>query len=69
MPKELEKSLAKAAKKKGLKGKRKAAYIYGTMNNMGVMKGNKMTKKGKKMDAKEMTKKMEKKHHGEVFMK
>jgi len=32
MPKELHKKLAKAARKKGLKGKRKKAYIYGTMN-------------------------------------
>ena len=35
MPKELEKRLAKRAKEKGLKGKRKDAYIYGGMRSMG----------------------------------
>ena len=33
MPKELEMRLAKIAVKKGLKGKRKDSYIYGTMRN------------------------------------
>lgn len=27
-------------------------YVYGAMNNMGAMKGNKITKKGKRMQAK-----------------
>jgi hypothetical protein len=31
MPKALHKKLEKSAKKKGLKGKRKKAYVYGTM--------------------------------------
>ena len=31
MPKKLHKALTKSANKKGLKGKRKAAYVYGTM--------------------------------------
>lgn len=31
MPKKMERRLKAAAKKKGLKGKRKNAYIYGTM--------------------------------------
>ena len=31
MPKKLHDKLAREAAKKGLKGKRKAAYIYGTM--------------------------------------
>jgi len=34
MPKELENKLAKLATKKGLSGKRKGAYIYGTMNKI-----------------------------------
>ena len=34
MPKKIEKALAKSAKKKGLKGKRKNAYIYGTLNKI-----------------------------------
>lgn len=35
MPKELEKKLAREAKKKGLKGKHADAYIYGTMRETG----------------------------------
>lgn len=35
MPKKMEKALKKSAKKKGLKGKRKNAYIYGTMRKAG----------------------------------
>jgi hypothetical protein len=31
MPKKLHRKLSRAASKKGLKGKRRAAYIYGTM--------------------------------------
>jgi len=31
MPKKLEKALEKEAKKKGLNGDRKNAYVYGTM--------------------------------------
>jgi len=34
MPKKIHDALAKSARKKGLKGKRKAAYIYGTMNKI-----------------------------------
>ena len=34
MPKELEQKLMKLATKKGLKGKRKNAYIYGTMQKV-----------------------------------
>ena len=47
MPKDLERKLKAQAKKKGYKGKRAARYVYGTMNEMGMMKGNKMTPKGK----------------------
>lgn len=32
MPKKMHKRLEKQAKKKGLKGKRKKAYVYGTLN-------------------------------------
>ena len=45
MPKKIEKALKKSASKKGLTGKRANAYIYGSLNNMGYMKGNKKTRK------------------------
>lgn len=45
MPKKMEKALLKAAKKKGLTGKKANSYIYGTMNKLGYMKGNKKTNK------------------------
>lgn len=35
MPKALHRKLAKKATKKGLKGKRKKAYVYGTMRKTG----------------------------------
>ncbi len=35
MPKEMEKKLKASAKKKGLKGKRAKAYVYGTMRKTG----------------------------------
>jgi len=35
MPKEMEKKLKKEAAKKGLTGKRKNAYVYGTMRKTG----------------------------------
>ena len=35
MPKELHDKLAREADKKGLKGKRRSAYIYGTMRDAG----------------------------------
>lgn len=35
MPKKLEKALEKQAASKGFKGKRKAAYVYGTMRKTG----------------------------------
>ena len=53
MPKLLEEMLAKEASKKGLKGKNKSSYIWGTMNKIGVVKGNKITAKGKAMEKKE----------------
>jgi hypothetical protein len=35
MPKKLEAKLKKMAVKKGLKGKRKNAYVYGTLRKIG----------------------------------
>lgn len=35
MPKKMERALKKTAKKKGLKGKRANAYIYGTLRKTG----------------------------------
>tara|TARA_B100001013_G_scaffold337110_1_gene256935 strand:- start:1382 stop:1492 length:111 start_codon:yes stop_codon:yes gene_type:complete len=35
MPKKVHKALKKSAKKKGLKGKKKNAYIYGALKKMG----------------------------------
>lgn len=52
MPKFLENTLNKAAASKGLKGDAADRYVYGAMNNMGAMKGNKETAKGAAMQAK-----------------
>ena len=35
MPKAMEKKLKREAKQKGLRGKRAAAYVYGTMRKTG----------------------------------
>lgn len=35
MPKKLEKALRKSAKRKGLTGEKKNAYIYGTLRKTG----------------------------------
>ena len=35
MPKKLEKALKKEASNKGLKGKRKNAYVYGSLRKIG----------------------------------
>lgn len=35
MPAKMEKALKKEAKKKGLKGKKAGAYVYGTMRKTG----------------------------------
>lgn len=50
MPESMERALRAEAKKKGLTGEDADRYVYGAMNNAGVMKGNKVTAKGKKMD-------------------
>lgn len=41
----MEMALLKEAKKKGLSKKRTGAYVFGTMNKLGYMKGNKKTNK------------------------
>lgn len=45
---DVEEKLKRGAAKKGLTGKRAAAYEYGTLNRIGLMKGNKTTAKGRK---------------------
>lgn len=52
MPQFLEDALSKAAAKKGFSRKRAAHYIYGAMNNIGAMRGNKITAKGAAMERK-----------------
>ena len=52
MPKFLEDDLRKFAAKKGKTGREADRYIYGAMNNMGAMKGNKETAKGAAMQRK-----------------
>jgi hypothetical protein len=47
MPKFMEERLEEAAEKKGYSGRREDAYVYGTMNKLGMMHGNKITAKGK----------------------
>jgi len=54
MPEFLEKALSKEASKKGFTGKRADRYVYGAMNNQGVMHGNKITSKGRAMERKHM---------------
>lgn len=52
MPKFLEKDLKAEAAKKGFKGKRADRYVYGALNNMKAMRGNRETAKGARMEAK-----------------
>lgn len=52
MPAFLEKKLKAEASKKGKTGRAAARYVYGAMNNMGAMHGNKETAKGKRMQKK-----------------
>lgn len=52
MPKFLEKKLKAEASKKGFKGKKADRYVFGAMNNMGAMRGSKVTAKGERMQAK-----------------
>lgn len=50
MPKRVENKLRKQFSKKGLKGERLDHAVYGTLNKMGLMKGSKITAKGKKAE-------------------
>lgn len=52
MPAFLEKDLESAAEKKGLSGKAEDRYVYGAMQNRGLIHGNKITPKGEALQAK-----------------
>ena len=52
MPQFIESALAKQAKKKGLMGEDADRYIYGALNNQGMMHGSKETPKGKAVQRK-----------------
>lgn len=52
MPKFLEDKLRAEAAKKGKRGRAADRYVFGTMNNIGAMRGNKETAKGAEMEAK-----------------
>lgn len=52
MPAFLESKLRTSATHQGLSGKRADRYVYGTMNNLGAMRGNQETAKGKEMEKK-----------------
>jgi hypothetical protein len=51
VPAALEAKLKAEAAAKGYTGERAAHFVYGTMNNMGAMHGNKETAKGRRMQA------------------
>lgn len=46
MPKELHRKLSREAKRRGLTGKRRDAYVYGTLNR--IEKGGSARRKGKR---------------------
>lgn len=52
MPAFLEAKLKAKAAEKGFTGRKAARYVYGAMNNMGAMRGNKETAKGRRMQKK-----------------
>lgn len=52
MPDFLIADLKRFAAKKGKSGKDADRYVYGAMNDMGVMRGNKETAKGREWDKK-----------------
>ena len=52
MPDFLESKLEAEASKKGFSGRRADRYVYGTMNRLGAMRGNKKTAKGLAMEKK-----------------
>jgi hypothetical protein len=57
MPAFLEAKLKSEAAKKGFAGRRAARYVYGAMNDMGAMRGNRETAKGAAMERKHEQKK------------
>ena len=61
MPRFLEQALRHEASKKGLKGKAADRYVFGSMNNLGAVKGNVETAKGREMEKKHMADKKEEK--------
>lgn len=48
----MEAILSREADKKGMSGRSKDRYIYGGMNNMGFMKSNKETDRGREAEQK-----------------
>lgn len=56
MPKFLENKLRAEASAHGMTGRDLSHYVYGAMNNIGAMRGNKETPKGARMDAKHAAK-------------
>jgi len=54
LPKFLENALRHEGRKKGLTGRHLNHYIFGAMNNLGAVKGNKITPKGEEMEKKHM---------------
>lgn len=52
MPKFLEDRLLASARKRGLRGSAAKRYAFGAMNNMGAVRGNKITAKGRAMQRK-----------------
>lgn len=52
MPQFLKRRLKSEAAKKGLSGRAAARYVYGAMNDMGAMHGNRETGKGAEMERK-----------------
>lgn len=42
-----ERALKSSARKRGFKGKRAARYVYGTLNKIGLKRGNKTTARGR----------------------
>ncbi len=52
MPKFLEERLRAEAAAKGFSGRRADRYTFGALNNMGAMRGNKVTAKGRRMERK-----------------
>lgn len=42
-----ERALKASARKKGFTGKRAARYVYGALNNLGLKRGSKTTRRGR----------------------